>query len=177
MDELIKALRSVLSRLHEIERRVGADKWEGKVSHAEGNRYRVEMGTDPDGNPVYSPWARNPQMSGALKTHTPMTVGQPAILEVTSGDIQQSTIRPGQWSDDNPAPNDAGDENTVTFGNVTINLLASGVTMSVGGVTFVWDGSGFHQTGGEQNHDGKNVGSDHKHKDVLAGPDKTGEPV
>lgn len=178
MDELLKAFRALLSRVHELERRVGADKWEGVVSHVDADRqmYRQALGEDPDGNPVYGPWVRNPQMSGALKGHVPMTVGQPSIMELSGGDMQQGTIRPGQWNDDNPSPNSAGDENTWTFGAVRVDLTASGLTLTVGGVTYVFDGNGFVQTGGVQEHDGKNVGSDHKHLDVTSGGDKTGVP-
>ena len=175
---MLKHFRSILARLQEIERRQAGDGVRGKISHvdAANHRYRVEIGTDPDGNPVYSPWRPNEQQSGALKGHTPMVVGQQVIMDSPSGDIEQAVIKPGQWDNANPSPSSDGASNTWTFGSGNVTWSDSAITITVGGVTAVLSGAGLEVTGGDVVHDGKSIGATHKHLDVMPGSAKTGVP-
>ena len=59
----------------------------------------------------------------------------------------------------------------------TITHTASSITFKCGGTTVVIDAGGVTVTGGKVKHDGKNIGSTHRHTDVLSGPGNTGLPV
>jgi hypothetical protein len=97
------------------------------------------------------------------------------------------------WSDQNAAPNDKADEHTVTLGSVRIDLKGDAVKFAIGsfsltitesdavfvvdGVEHKISGAGIETTGGNVRHNGKNIGSDHEHTDVLKGGDLTGPPA
>jgi hypothetical protein len=171
-------LIAIMERLQELGRRVNGSEWRGKVSHVDPGKKmaRIVIGKDPDGAEQYSPWLPYSQVAGGLKVHAPPTVGQTMTLRATSGDIYQGTLEAFHWNNDNQSPSDSGDENVLTFGDVRIALTSGGITLSAGGATFSFSGDGFTQTGGQQVHDGKNVGKDHVHKAVMPGPALTGEP-
>lgn len=169
--------RSLLSRITELERRIGAMNMKGRVTDVDPTtkKVRFEIGVDEDGNPVKSPWVPVKQKAGALKIHSMPSVGE--LVEGTSdcGDIAQATVSPCHWTDDNQSPSDDGSVHKLTFGEVAITLSQGGLLLEVAGVTYRFDGSGFFQEGGEQRHNNKNVGSDHKH--VSAPPGPPGVPI
>ena len=93
------------------------------------------------------------------------------------GDSQQSFAVPLTWSDRNEAPSKSGDENVITYGDVRITLDASSVLIEVGGFVLRVSAEGLAMTGGGVGHNGQDIGSTHKHPDVMPGPAKTGTPV
>ena len=161
--------RAVMARLTEMERRQAGMEIRGKVAAVDPEKAlaKIEIGEDEDGTPVLSPWVPYAQKAGALKLHSAPSVGEPMVIRSESGDIQQGTLYPHHWSDENPAPSQDGDIHKLVFGDVTVTLSGSGITLVAGGVTFVFDGDGFRQEGGEQSHDGKNVGSTHIHPESI----------
>lgn len=167
-----KALTPIVERLIEHERRIGAGEWRGKVTDVDPAKglARIEIAKDEDGNPVKGPWLPYSQVAGGLKAHIPPTVGQTMTIRASTGDLEQGTLDAFHWSDSNQSPSSEGDANVITFGSVTIRLTGGGVTITAGGVTFDFSGAGFVQNGGKQEHDGKNVGSDHKHVSAPDGP-------
>ncbi|QHW25640.1 phage baseplate assembly protein [Rhizobium leguminosarum bv. viciae 248] len=69
-----------------------------------------------------------------------------------------------------------GDRMTISDGG-TIELQAGeSVSVKIGGVTFVVSAEGVDITGGHVKHNGKNIGSTHKHGGVVAGGDDTDVP-
>lgn len=68
------------------------------------------------------------------------------------------------------------DKCIVTFGKSIMTFSEEGLVVRAGGLTFKFTADGFIQTGGKQEHDGKNVGKDHKHGQVQTGGSKTGDP-
>ena len=171
-------LRSTFARLQELERRLAGNEMRGKVVQvdAEKAKVRIEIGKDSDDQPVLSPWVPYKQTAGALKVHSPPSVGQTMAIRSESGDIEQGTAEPYHWSDDNQATSTAGDAHKLTFGDVTVDLSNGGLKITVGGTVFDLTGEGFEQTGGTQKHNGHDVGDTHKHTDVLTGPALTGPP-
>jgi Phage P2 baseplate assembly protein gpV len=125
--------------------------------------------------------------------HTPPTVGQQFTAMSPTGDFQQAVAVPLTHHSANPSPSGAGDQNIVTYGNVTMTLAddllrseLGGMTfeitsdaaeITVGGVTFKVSGSGVEISGGTVTHDGKNIGASHIHTGVLPGPSTTGVPA
>lgn len=173
--------RAIFAKLQELERRAAGGEWRGKVTDIdlskEGGMVRIALGKDPEGQPVKSPWVRYKQTAGAMKVHNPPSIGQTMAIRSEAGDLEQGLAEPYGWSNDNPANSDAEDEHVLTFGDVTITLSGGALVCAIGGVTFSFSGEGFVQTGGKQEHDGKNVGTDHKHGDVTPGSSPTGVPI
>lgn len=169
---------AIFERLQEVNRRIAGSAMMGKVTHVDTakKRARIEIGKDDDGNPVLSPWRPYAQTSGALKLHNPPSVGQPMRISSANGDIQQGYIEPLQWSDDNPSPSDQGDEHVLTFGSVAVRLRGSEVLLVIAGVSYKWDGSGFHQVGGEIRHNEKIIDDTHTHGGIMPGGASTDVP-
>ncbi len=192
----IRELVELASRLTEMERRLAGMMRHGSVAEVDPARQRVRLDFGPahgrDGR-FLSPWVPYAQFSGALRVHTPPTVGQQFTAMSPTGDFQQAVAVPLTHHSANPSPSGAGDQNIVTYGNVTMTLAddllrseLGGMTfeitsdaaeITVGGVTFKVSGSGVEISGGTVTHDGKNIGASHIHTGVLPGPSTTGVPA
>jgi phage baseplate assembly protein V len=72
---------------------------------------------------------------------------------------------------------ETGQHLKVTLGNSTFEITGSQVAVTVGGVSHVISAEGVTINGGMVTHDGRNIGSTHKHTDVEPGPALTGLPV
>ncbi|WP_420408695.1 phage baseplate assembly protein V [Hoeflea sp.] len=169
--------RAIFARLQEIERRAAGSEWRGKVLEVDTQKalVRVALGKDPDGETVKSPWVPYKQTAGAMKFHNPPSVGQVMTIRSEAGDIEQGLAEPFRWSDENPANSEAPDGHVMTFGEVSVAIASGALVVTVGGTTFSFSGGGFVQTGGVQEHDGKNVGKDHAHESAPSGP--PGPPI
>jgi phage baseplate assembly protein gpV len=109
-----------------------------------------------------------------------------------NGDWRQAVAMPLTWSQNNASPSQSANENVITYGNVRATLkddlckvlvgavafevTGGHVKMTAGGVTVEISGDGLTINGGRVEHDGKNIGSTHKHGDVESGNDLTGVP-
>lgn len=72
----------------------------------------------------------------------------------------------------------ASDGNMGMNANNSIVLkAATQVHIQVGGVNFTISSSGVNITGGQVTHNGRNIGSTHKHGDVEPGIGQTGTPT
>lgn len=146
-----------------------------EVNAAEG-WVRLNLGEGEDG-PLLSPKINYAQMAGGLKLHAPPTVGQNMTIIAPNGDMRQAIAVPMTWSDQNESPSDKADENVLTFGSVRIALTDGGVKVTVGGFSIDITGAGLKALGGKIEHDGKEIGSTHRHRDVEPGAGQSGEPV
>jgi len=191
----IRELVELASRVAELERRFSGTMRHGTVEEVDPGKQIVRMnfGKDVDGKPFLSPWVPYAQIAGALKVHTPPSRGQQFTMLSPTGDWQQAVALPMTWSDQNKSPSSNGDENVLTYGNVTatikdglcrvvvggctLQVTSDHVQISIGGVTHTIDGSGVTTDGGRIEHDGKNIGKDHRHKDVMPGGGLTGVPI
>ena len=128
-DELIR-------RVVELERRLASQIRNGTVHSvdpvAKTARLRIG-GTDDD--PFLSPPVPYAQTAGALKIHTPPSIGQPMTMLSPSGDHRQASLIPATWSDANPSPSDKGDEHILTFGSVKIAVRGTQVRLDIGGAS------------------------------------------
>ena len=133
--------------------------------------YRAKWG-EVDGKPYLSPWIPHPE-SG--KSSVPLKKGDIVGVMNPSGDPRQAVMFRGGYSGPRPSPNDNMDANVFEDAGVRISVAEGALVVVAGGVTFTFSGNGFVQTGGRQEHNGKNVGSDHGH--VSAPPGPSGPPV
>ncbi|KAB2666003.1 hypothetical protein F9K91_07690 [Brucella tritici] len=116
------------------------------------------------------------EQAGDINEWTPLSVGQRVMLVSPDGELSKSFIIKGGFTDDTPQPHSKGAEKRVVIGGATITHTADGLFIEVGGTTFKFTGEGFIQTGGKQEHDGKNVGSSHIHGGVVPGGANTDVP-
>lgn len=166
----IRELVEVAARLADLERRVSGMVRHGTVAEVDpaGQRIRLDMGPAHGGEGQFlSPWIPYAQIAGALRVHTPPTVGQQFTAISPTGDIRQAVAMPLTFSGATPSPSGSGDENVITFGEVTITLAGSGLDVAVGGVSLSISGSGVEITGGTVTHNGTNIGDTHTHTDTA----------
>lgn len=175
---------ALLERITRLERNQSSAVLYGTVSDVDTSkqRVRVKLG-ESDGEAVKTPWIPYQQTAGALKIHSPPSVGQQMRVISPGGMLENGMADPMTWSNASPTPNTNGGENQITFGSFSAVLKGNELAITVptlrltcGGTTWVFSGTGEVQTGGVKTHDGKNVGKDHKHLDVVVGGDLTGIP-
>lgn len=190
----IRELVELASRVAELERRESGIMRHGTVAQIDAQKHlvRLKFGDDVNGAPFLSPWIPYGQIAGALKVHAPPSVGQQLTMMAPNGDWRQAVAMPLTWSQNNASPSQSANENVITYGNVRATLkddlckvvvgavafevTGSHVKMTAGGVTVEISGDGLTINGGRVEHDGKNIGSTHKHGDVESGNDLTGVP-
>lgn len=132
----VRELVELVSRVAELERRFAGVMRHGTVAEVDPERQRVRLDLGPahggEGR-FLSPWVPYAQFSGALRVHTPPTVGQQLTAMSPTGDFQQAVALPLTHHTGNPSPSTAGDENVVTYGNVRMTLADDLVQVDVGG--------------------------------------------
>lgn len=170
---LIQAIRDLAARVSEVERQNAASSRRGVVAEvdAAAGTVRLDLG---DG--MLSPAIPYGQFAGALKVHTPPTVGQLMTLTAPSGEMEQGLAIPTSFGGGNDAPSSAGDSNAITFGAVRIDIGAEAATVTVGGVSMVISDAGVEITGGRITHNGTDIGDTHRHGGVDRGSGTTDEP-
>lgn len=175
----MREIVEIIARVAELERRFAGIVRHGTVEEVDPARHRVRLnfGKDVDGNPFLSPWIPYAQIAGALKIHAPPSKGQQFTLMAPAGDWQQAVALPMTWSNQNPSPSGAGDENVLAFGNVRMTLKDGFVEIKAGGVVINITGEGVAISGGEVTHDGKHIGATHIHGGVVAGGGLTDVPA
>jgi phage baseplate assembly protein gpV len=132
----VRELVELVSRVAELERRFAGVLRHGTVAEVDPERQRVRLDLGPahgaEGR-FLSPWVPYAQFSGALRVHTPPTVGQQLTAMSPSGDFQQAVALPLTHHSGNPSPSKAGDENVMTYGNVRMTLADDLVRVVVSG--------------------------------------------
>ncbi len=165
MSELVDTILALMQRVQELERRAAGSQWRGTVKEVDAAKgtARLTIGQDEDGNDVLSPPIPYAQTAGALKIHSPPSIGQQMEAYAQGGDIEQATLRPLHWKNDLTSPSEKGDEHVITRGSTTIRVkddevfvqrgqqsvhmksdgtmaLASGGAISVTGTSITLDG-------------------------------------
>lgn len=170
---MIREFADLARRMAELERRMAASGRFGTVAEVDAARglIRIDLG---DG--MLSPWVPYVQTAGALKVHSPPSIGQQMILVAPSGETSQGYATALSFGGGNGSPSTADDEHVATFGAVRMALTADSLAVSIGGVTLAISGAGVAITGGTVTHDGKNIGSTHTHGGVDRGTANTNPP-
>lgn len=126
----MREIVELVARVAELERRVASMVRHGTVEAVDPSKQvvRVRMGGTDD-EPFVGPWVPYGQIAGALKVHTPPSVGQQMTMLNPTGDFRQAVALPMTWSDQNASPSQKGDEHVLKFGSVTITLKGQEVTL------------------------------------------------
>lgn len=167
-----RELVELVARVAELERRFAGMMRHGTVAEVDPSRQRIRLDFGPahggEGQ-FLSPWVPYAQFSGALRVHTPPTVGQQFTAMSPTGDFQQAVAVPLTHSTANPSPSTAADQNVLSFGDVRLTLAEDHLEIAVGAVRFKVDGDNVEITGGEVRHNGRNIGDSHIHGGVATG--------
>lgn len=169
----------LLARLAELERIVATQIRHGTVAEVDATKQRVRLslGKDTKGKEFLGPWVPYGQVAGALKVHSPPSVGQTMTLISPSGDPQQGVAMPLTWSTANPSPGDKKDEHALTIGNVRMDLKDGQFKLTIAGVVFDFTDQGLHVNGGHIRHNGKRIDADHVHSGIVRGGANTDPPA
>ncbi len=127
----LRGLQVLAARVADLERRLANMHRHGSVAEVEGGLCRLNLGGTDDA-PFLSPWVPYAQIAGALKIHTPPSMGQQLTLFSPSGDLLQGIAVPFTWTDANPSPSDATDQHVLTFGDLRAELTPAGLHISLG---------------------------------------------
>ena len=146
----MKALAKLLLRVAELERRVANTMRHGPVVEVDPKKQvvRLGIGEDDNGQPVPGPWVPYGQIAGAMKVHTPPSVGQNMTMFSPTGDFRQAVAMPFTWSDENGSPSEKGDEHVATFGDFKAEIRGNELVITVPRIFFKCEGSTFELTGG-----------------------------
>lgn len=140
--------------------------------------YRFQTGLDRDGNPVKSPWLSHPDSGGENSDWRPLSIGQLVAGLNPSGDPEQGfLVRAGFGGGNKPPSGDLDELVLHDGGGVRIAVKGSALTVTVGGVTWSLSGAGQRQTGGSVEHDGVDIGKNHRHGETQPGGGESGKPV
>jgi len=134
----IREIVELVARVTDLERRVAGVMRHGTVAEVDPGRQRIRLDFGPTHGGqgrFLSPWLPYAQFSGALRVHTPPTIGQQFTVMSPAGDFQQAVAVPLTHHAANPSPSTAGDENVITYGNVRMTLADDLVRIVVGGST------------------------------------------
>ncbi len=170
---MIGELARLAREVAEIRRAMAATMRSGTVAEvdAAAGTVRLDLGEGMLSAPV--PYT---QFAGALKVHTPPSVGQQMFLLSPSGETAQGCALPLTWGGGNDAPSGAANENVLTFGAVRMQITDAAIEIVVGGVTLTISAAGLSVNGGRVEHDGTNIGSTHTHGGVDRGGSNTDPP-
>ena len=140
------------------------------------------------------PWLAS--RAGAVRTWSPVSVGEQVLVFAPFGDLTQGIIIPGLYQDDAPAPSASADETLVIFADgssvkhdaassaILVDVVAAGsIVLQCGGSKLEITADGVTITGAlavegsALTHNGKDVGEAHKHSGIQPGGGQTGAPV
>lgn len=172
-------LAALKRRIADLERRLENSYRHGPVTDvdAEKQLVRLAIGKGPDGTVQKSPWVPYGQFAGKLKVHTPPTVGQNMTVMSPSGSLEAAVALPFTWNDEHDSPSEAEDENVIVYGDIRFTITDGVLLIEAGGFVLEVSGDGLAMTGGGVGHNGQDIGSTHKHPDVMPGGALTGTPV
>lgn len=168
---LFARIEGLESAMNDAQRRMNNILREGKVVEMYPEEGLAVVEAFGDGSRTKkSPWFTQ---SGGIKDFVPLSVGQRVMLFSPTGDPGKAVIMPGGYTDQFDQPHNQGEEAKRTIGTSS-DLMTGGKRVIVadeielrGNVRIV---------GSVLEHNGRNVGDDHKHTEVIKGADLTGPP-
>ena len=172
---IAEQMADLYSRIADLERRNRNRKRTGtvrKVDHDKG-LYRVQL-SEQGGTPYLTGWMRPKQLgAGLVKIDILLSEGEQVDVVSESGDLTDAQIDLSSYSEQNARDN-SDIPFKVTIGQTVWSLTEDTATLDARKVKIRGD---VDFEGGYLHHEDKDVGHDHKHKDVLKGGDLTGPPA
>ena len=187
-NKLPDIIADLYSRIGEVERRARNRKRTGTIEEGpdDQGRYRVKI-SETDGKPFLTGWIKPKTLgAGGIKIDAVHTKGEQVDVVSENGDMTDAVIDLSTYSEANARENTGNAAFHIKTGGSTLEVTGEGVKLIAGTIDFegkfnvkgdVTIEGATAITGSSLTHNGKNVGSDHKHIGVTAGPDQTGEPA
>jgi len=145
----------------------------GAVERVDAQRgYRLKLGEGEDG-PYLSPWYPHPETG---KSSVPLEKGQVVGVLNPSGDPRQGVLLRGGYSPSHASPNENMAANVFAAAGVRAEVVDGRLVVTAGDVTLTLSGAGLAVSGGRVEHDGRNIGSTHRHGGVRPGGASTDVP-
>lgn len=137
MNDYERVLIALAAKVAEIERKQEGRMARGTVHEVDPEKgtVRLKVGEDDDGKPFLTPPIPYAQTMGALKVHSPPSVGQQMTAFNDGGDYRQGIALPMTQSDANKSPSTKGDEHVMTLGSVTIRVKGDEVFVQRGALS------------------------------------------
>ncbi|KAB1086486.1 hypothetical protein F4V91_08620 [Neorhizobium galegae] len=169
-------------RIAELERRARNRRRKGTVAEIgtgdKAGRYKVQLSEQGE-TPYLSDWIKPRQIAaGDVKIDVLYSQGEQVDVVSESGDLTDAQIDFSTYSDDNQRVNTDSPFH-IKIGDTVITASGNTVTITAADIKFVGDveieGSVVIE-GPVLTHNGKNIGSDHEHIEVVRGGENTGPP-
>jgi hypothetical protein len=162
--------RALWKALDDHNRRAAATFLKGKVHEIDGDLVRLELAPpDGRGKRFLSPKVKVQEMAGRTGSRFPVKKGDPMWLLSPNGELGSASMAiRDAWTDDAPAPN--GDNQELVLAHDGCEIRMKGGKLTLVGDTIA-------AASDRLTHNDRNVGFDHRHRDVVSGPELTGEPV
>ncbi|MBT9383327.1 phage baseplate assembly protein V [Pseudooceanicola sp. CBS1P-1] len=193
MSRLVTIIDDLRRRVADLERRLRGQTRTGVIVAVDPANGLARVQLQDGDSPFLTGWIPwEEAAAGAMKTHTPPSVGQQVRLFSESGDLVDATIQGSLNSDANGRPSGAGDafilasvggasititgggsQAVVTVGAATLTLDPDAITLDAATITLRGNVAA---EGGSLTHNGTNVGDTHTHGGITAGPSSTGTP-
>lgn len=171
----------ILERIVEIERKIAEQERRnrnrrrtGTIAEVDYEKgvYRVKLG-ESDGKPYLTGWIKSrPMGAGAVKFDILHNVGDQVDVVSENGDLTDARIEMADYSEANAR------ENTTTPLHIKIGsavfAMSDGKIDIIGDVTIT---GSLRASDGVFEHNEVDVGSTHKHIEVMTGPDESGPPA
>ncbi|KPN64255.1 phage baseplate assembly protein V [Aliiroseovarius crassostreae] len=178
MADLATQIARIVGSIAELQRKQANVVRSGKVIEVDAANQRVKVDLGDNGSSFSTPWIPWTERAGARKTWNPPSVGELMTVLSPGGEINGNSLAVhGGFTDENAPPSANGDALAFSLGDVAVEVIGGGVTLTVGGVTLSITGAGLAINGGKVAHNGTDIGDTHKHSGVLSGPVQTGTPV
>jgi phage baseplate assembly protein gpV len=162
--------------LDRAERRIALGHLSGKVKEVDPDKrlLRLVIGKSSSGEEVLSPWVRwQEATAGGMRIHSQPAIGEQMALVSSSGTVGEISIAvPGTYDRDHAAPSQSSDTAVIEREAARLELGPDGFLLK-GPIKIEGD---VDIEGAKLTHNGRSVGSDHKHTEVLHGGDISGPP-
>ena len=172
------AFSKLFQRIEELERVVNSQSRqinnlfrEGRIVEVHPDKGTAVVEMFGDGSKTKQiPWLTQ---AGDINDFVPPSVGQRVIIASPTGEPGRAVIMPGGYSDQFQQPHDAGSEAMRKVGSSSDLMTGSKRRIVADEIEFIGN---VRITGEVLEHNGRNVGDDHRHTDVKRGGDLTGPP-
>lgn len=167
-DNLPEQIAWLVREVGELRRRDRNRKRTGKIKEVDLKKglARVEF-EERDGKPYLGPWMPWKEVAaGGIKSHIPPTVGEQVDVVSESGDIGDGIIDMSTPSNQNKRPHD-GPEAVIKHGDSTLMIASGKITITTPHLEIV---------GNSVTHNGREIGHEHKHIEVMPGGGLSGPP-
>lgn len=169
-------IERLIMRVEELERRLNNVVREGRVTDVDAAKglIRLALAEGESGETVKSPWVRPSENAGSLQTWALPSEGQWMKLFSPGGEIGKNSMALSHsWANDKGQPSSDGSEPMLKSGSSEIRLKDGQVTINATKIVL----NGAVETNGTLKNNDKDVGSTHRHGDVVPGGGQTGVPT